>query len=71
MEPMGAFGGVVMLVLGLLLSMLNLFYRDVGFIFRSIIQLWMLMTCVVYQLEATAGWKRIPTPDSTCWRMLL
>ncbi len=45
--------------LGLLLSMANLFYRDVGFLFRSIIQLWMFVTCVVYQLEATSGWKRM------------
>jgi ABC-type polysaccharide/polyol phosphate export permease len=47
----------LMIGLGLLLSMANLFYRDVGFLFRSIIQLWMFVTCVVYQLEATAGWK--------------
>jgi ABC-type polysaccharide/polyol phosphate export permease len=45
--------------LGLLLSMANLFYRDVGFLFRSIIQLWMFVTCVVYELEATATWKRV------------
>ena len=45
--------------LGLLLSMANLFYRDVGFLFRSAIQLWMFVTCVVYQLNATAGWKRV------------
>ncbi len=45
--------------LGLLLSMANLFYRDIGFVFRSVVQLWMFVTCVVYQLEATAGWKRI------------
>lgn len=45
--------------LGLLLSMANLFYRDVGFLFRSIIQLWMFVTCVVYQLDATSGWKRM------------
>ena len=49
---------VLMIGLGLLLSMANLFYRDVGFLFRSIIQLWMFVTCVVYQLEATAGWKK-------------
>ncbi|MCG8406500.1 MAG: ABC transporter permease [Phycisphaerales bacterium] len=48
-----------MVGLALLLSMANLFYRDVGFLFRSIIQLWMFVTCVVYQLEATAGWKRV------------
>ncbi|MFQ5429273.1 MAG: ABC transporter permease [Phycisphaerae bacterium] len=48
-----------MLGLGLLLSMANLFYSDVGFLFRSIIQLWMFVTCVVYQLDATAGWKRV------------
>ncbi len=47
-----------MIGLGLLLSMANLFYRDIGFLFRSIIQLWMFVTCVVYQLEATTGWKR-------------
>ncbi len=48
-----------MIGLSLLLSMANLFYRDVGFIFRSVIQLWMFVTCVVYQLEASAGWKRV------------
>ena len=45
--------------LGLLFSMAHLFYRDVGFLFRSVIQLWMFVTCVVYQLEATKGWKRV------------
>lgn len=50
---------ILMIGLGLLLSMANLFYRDVGFLFRSIIQLWMFVTCVVYHLEATAGWKRV------------
>ncbi len=49
---------MLMIGLGLLLSMANLFFRDVGFLFRSVIQLWMFVTCVVYQLEATAGWKR-------------
>lgn len=44
---------------GLLLSMANLFYRDVGFLFRSLIQLWMFLTCVVYQLDASVGWKRL------------
>lgn len=48
---------ILMIGLGLLLSMANLFFRDVGFLFRSIIQLWMFVTCVVYQLEATSGWK--------------
>ena len=48
----------LMVGMSLLLSMANLFYRDVGFIFRSVIQLWMFVTCVVYQLEATSGWKR-------------
>jgi lipopolysaccharide transport system permease protein len=47
-----------MLGLGLFLSMANLFYRDVGLVFRSVIQLWMFVTCVVYHLDATAGWKR-------------
>jgi lipopolysaccharide transport system permease protein len=49
----------LMVGLALLLSMANLFYRDVGFVFRSAIQLWMFVTCVVYQLEATSGWKRV------------
>lgn len=44
--------------LGLILSMANLFYRDVGFLFRSLIQLWMFVTCVVYQLDPAAAWKR-------------
>ena len=44
--------------LSLLLSMANLFYRDVGFLFRSVIQLWMFATCVVYQLEPAVAWKR-------------
>lgn len=48
---------VFMLGLGLILSMANLFYRDVGFLFRSIIQLWMFVTCVIYQLDAQSGWK--------------
>ena len=50
---------VLMLGLSLMLSMANLFFRDVGFLFRSIIQVWMFFTCVLYQLEATAGWKRL------------
>ncbi|HWL94526.1 MAG TPA: ABC transporter permease [Phycisphaerae bacterium] len=48
-----------MVGLGLILAMANLFYRDVGFLFRSIIQLWMFITCVIYQLDATDGWKRL------------
>lgn len=44
--------------LSLLLSMANLFYRDVGFLFRAVIQLWMFATCVVYQLESLSPWKR-------------
>jgi ABC-type polysaccharide/polyol phosphate export permease len=31
----------------------------VGFLFRSLIQLWMFLTCVVYQLEPVAAWKRV------------
>ncbi|MBX3396784.1 MAG: ABC transporter permease [Phycisphaerae bacterium] len=50
---------VLMTGLGLVLSMANLFYRDVGFLFRSVIQLWMFITCVIYQLEAASGWKRM------------
>jgi homopolymeric O-antigen transport system permease protein len=50
---------IFMCGMGLLLAMANLFYRDVGFLFRSLIQLWMFLTCVVYRLDATAGWKRL------------
>lgn len=50
---------ILMLGLSLILSMANLFYRDVGFLFRSLIQLWMFFTCVLYQLDATTGWKRV------------
>ncbi len=48
-----------MVGLGLILSMANLFYRDVSFLFRSVVQLWMFVTCVIYQLQATDGWKRV------------
>jgi ABC-type polysaccharide/polyol phosphate export permease len=50
---------VLMIGLGLLLSMANLFYRDVALLFRAVIQLWMFVTCVLYRLEATDGWKRV------------
>jgi len=50
---------MLMVGLGLLLSMANLFYRDVGFLFRSLIQLWMFVTCVLYQLDGITGWKRV------------
>lgn len=42
----------VLLTLGLamLLSMANLFYRDVRHIFAVVIQLWMFLTCVIYPL---------------------
>lgn len=50
---------VLMIGLSFLLSMANLYYRDVGLIFRSFIQLWLFGTCVVYNLEPTAGWKRM------------
>ncbi|HKQ49100.1 MAG TPA: ABC transporter permease [Phycisphaerae bacterium] len=50
---------VFMCGVGLLLSMANLFYRDVGFLFRALVQLWMFLTCVVYQLDAGGGWKRL------------
>lgn len=48
----------LMVGLGLLLSVANLFYRDVGFFFRAMIQLWMFLTCVVYQLNPVVPWKR-------------
>lgn len=40
--------------LSLLAAMGNLYYRDVGFILRAILPLWMFMTNVVYDLR-TAG----------------
>lgn len=50
---------VFMAGMALFLSMANLFYRDVNYLFRSLVQLWMFVTCVVYNLDATTGWKRI------------
>lgn len=49
---------VFMIGMGLLLSMATLFYRDVNFIFRAGVQLWMFATAVLYNLDATVGWKR-------------
>lgn len=49
---------IFMTGVALILSMLNLFYRDVSFLFRFGVQLWMFLTCVVYNLEAPSGWKR-------------
>lgn len=44
--------------MAMILSMANLFYRDVNFLFRAVVQLWMFVTCVVYQLDSATGWKR-------------
>ena len=49
---------IFMLGVALFLSMANLYYRDVNFLFRAAVQLWMFVTCVVYQLDSTTGWKR-------------
>lgn len=50
---------VFMLGMGMLLSMATLFYRDVNFIFRAAVQLWMFASAVIYNLDATTGWKRL------------
>lgn len=50
---------IFMVGMGLLLSMATLFYRDVNFLFRAGVQLWMFATAVVYNLDATVGWKRL------------
>ncbi len=39
--------------LALLLSMGNLFYRDVRYLFSVMIYLWMFVTCVIYPLESS------------------
>ncbi len=44
-----------MLGCGLMLSMANLFYRDVQYIFQVAIQLWMFATSVAYPLPAEAA----------------
>jgi len=42
--------------LGMLLSMANLFYRDVRQIVGVTIQLWMFLTCVVYPIRNDGSW---------------
>ncbi len=40
---------------GLLLSMANLFYRDVKYLFEIVLTVWMFVTCVVYPVELVKG----------------
>jgi ABC-type polysaccharide/polyol phosphate export permease len=42
--------------LALLLSMANLFYRDVKYLFDVLITVWMFASAVVYPVDAVAGW---------------
>jgi len=41
--------------LGLILSMANLFYRDVKYLFEVVLTVWMFVTCVVYPVELVKG----------------
>lgn len=45
-----------MIGLSLLLSMANLFYRDVKYIFEVVMLLWMFVTSVVYPLPKNEDW---------------
>jgi len=40
----------------LVLSMANLYYRDVKYLFEVAIQVWMFTTAVVYPVELVGGW---------------
>lgn len=40
----------------LLLSMANLFYRDVKYIFEVVLMMWMFATSVVYPIKIEGGW---------------
>jgi ABC-type polysaccharide/polyol phosphate export permease len=40
---------------GLLLSVANLFYRDVKYLFELVLSVWMFMTSVLYPLETVGG----------------
>jgi len=42
--------------LALLLSMANLFYRDVKYLFEVVLTVWMFASAVVYPTEAVTGW---------------
>ena len=47
-------GGVV-----LLLSMVNLFYRDVGQVISVMMQVWMFATAVIYEIEGKEWWLQV------------
>ncbi len=42
--------------LALLLSMANLFYRDVKYIFEVVLTVWMFASAVVYPVDTLTGW---------------
>jgi homopolymeric O-antigen transport system permease protein len=42
--------------LALLLSMANLFYRDVKYLFEIVLTVWMFASAVVYPIENVHGW---------------
>jgi ABC-type polysaccharide/polyol phosphate export permease len=42
--------------LALLLSMANLFYRDVKYLFEVVLTVWMFASAVVYPVDAVVGW---------------
>jgi lipopolysaccharide transport system permease protein len=50
---------VFMTGLGLLVSMGNLFYRDVGYVMNTLMMIWMFATPVVYPLRGTTGFWRV------------
>jgi ABC-type polysaccharide/polyol phosphate export permease len=42
--------------MALLLSMANLFYRDVKYLFEVVLTVWMFASAVVYPVEGVGGW---------------
>jgi ABC-type polysaccharide/polyol phosphate export permease len=45
----------------LALSMINLFYRDVGQVVNVMMMAWMFVTAVVYSIPNTGGWRVLNT----------
>jgi lipopolysaccharide transport system permease protein len=42
--------------LALLLSMANLFYRDVKYVFEVVLTVWMFASAIVYPVDGVGGW---------------
>jgi ABC-type polysaccharide/polyol phosphate export permease len=45
--------------IALLLSMANLFYRDVKYLFELMVTVWMFATAVLYPVDRVGGWAAV------------